>query len=111
MPPVVPTFAPTPKTKCLRRRSRFAAHFGIAGGSDVTDAFTRWNYCFGGVTFLTCRCGPNKHYRLLVEVVMADINRTANSTAKRDTPRAPAALWRQLFASFGPFVPLLIAVV
>src|SRR6187402_1193581 len=29
MPAVVPSFASTPKTKCLRRRSRFATHFGI----------------------------------------------------------------------------------
>jgi hypothetical protein len=47
---------------------------------------------------------------------MGDLNRTQNSTVKHEyrstkTPRASAAWWRQLLASFRPFVPLLIAVV
>jgi hypothetical protein len=82
---------------------------------------SRYNRCLHaldvsrGVTFLTCRCRPNKHYQLVVEAVMGDINRTHNSTAKREHRSAKtlssAACWKQLLTSFGPFVPLLIAVV
>ena len=47
---------------------------------------------------------------------MGDINQTENYTAKREygsakAPPISAALWKPLLASFGPFVPLLVAVV
>jgi len=47
---------------------------------------------------------------------MGDTTRTQNSAAPREncsaqTRRASATLWRQFVVSFGPFVPLLIAVV
>jgi hypothetical protein len=47
---------------------------------------------------------------------MGDINRSQNCTVKREyrsakPPPNSMALWKQRLATFGPFVPLLIAVV